>query len=47
MSGISTLFKVISFIVKNPTARNVAIKTAKSSTARNVVMKTAKYMMKK
>ena len=47
MSGISTLFKVMGFIAKNSTTRNVVIKTAKSSTAEIFVTKTVKYMMKK
>lgn len=47
MSGISTLFKVISYFVKNKTARDMVIKTAKNPTARNIVIKTAKHMMKK
>lgn len=47
MSGIFTLFKVIGFIAKNSTTRNVVIKTANSPTARNIVTKTVKYMIKK
>ena len=47
MPGISTLFKVISYFVKNKTARDMVIKTAKNPTARNIVIKTAKHMMKK
>lgn len=47
MSGISTLFKVISYFVKNKTARDMVIKTAKNPTARNIVIKTTKHMMKK
>lgn len=46
MPGISTLFKVISYFVKNKTARDMVIKTAKNPTARNIVIKTAKHMMK-
>ena len=47
MSGISTLFKVISYLVKNKIARDMVIKTAKNPTARNIVIKNAKHMMKK
>lgn len=47
MLGISTLFKVISYLAKNKTARDMVIKTAKNPTARNIVIKTAKHMMKK
>lgn len=47
MSGISTLFKIISYLAKNKTARDIVIKTAKSPTARNIVMKTAKHIIKK
>ena len=47
MSGISTLFKVISYLVKNKIAREMVIKTAKNPTARNIVIKNAKHMMKK
>lgn len=47
MSGITTLFKVISYIAKNKTARDMVIKTAKNPMARNIVIKTAKHMMKK
>lgn len=46
MSGITTLFKVISYIAKNKTARDMVIKTAKNPMARNIVIKTAKHMMK-
>lgn len=47
MSGISTLFKVISYFAKNKAARDMVIKTAKNPIARNIVIKTTKHIMKK
>lgn len=39
MLGISTLFKVISYLAKNKTARDMIIKTDKNPIARNIVVK--------
>ena len=45
--NLSTFFKAARFVVKNKTARNMAIKGVKSSTVRKVAVSAAKKAIKK